>query len=190
MKEIDRRFQPKIIVPLGVAELLPLKDRGRVVEMDWWQTLAISEEIKIHFVPAQHWSGRGIFDGNKSFWGGFVIAGKKTKIFFAGDTGYSSHFKLIREKLGPMDISMMPIGAYEPRWFMREQHTNPEEAVLAHKDLGATLSIGIHFGTFQLTNEGIERPVTDLKKSLGRHSVAESDFLAPKNGQEIHLAFD
>lgn len=190
VEELDKRFGPKFFIPLGMGAYIPVADPARVQEMDWWQSADVAEDLIVHFVPAQHWSARTPFDANESFWGGFVLQGARNRIYFAGDTGYANHFNLIREKFGPMDVSMVPIGAYEPRWFMKEAHINPEEAVLAHKDLEAALTIGVHFGTFQLTDEGIDTPVIELKDALARHGVSESNFVAPRNGQEFAIDFN
>ena len=102
---------------------------------------------------------------------------QKKKIYFAGDTGYSEHFQQIQERLGIIDLALLPIGAYEPRWFMRDQHMNPEDAVLAHIDLEAILSIGMHFGTFQLTDESYDEPLKDLKLALTKYNVTNLSVL-------------
>lgn len=189
IEAIDKRFRPRVFVPLGMGKYTPVGDGGRLTEMDWWQAVQIADGLTIHFVPAQHWSARTPFDTNESFWGGFVIQGAETRMFFAGDTGYAEHFKLIREKFGPLDVSFLPVGAYEPRWFMKEAHLNPEDAVLAHKDLESALTVGIHFGTFQLTDEGMDTPVIELKDAMIKHGVADGNFVAPRNGQEFLLDF-
>jgi L-ascorbate metabolism protein UlaG (beta-lactamase superfamily) len=129
-----------------------------------------------------------MFDTNEALWGGFVIkAADQRQIFFAGDTGYGSHFKLIREKLGPMDISILPIGAYEPRWFMKVMHQNPEEAVQAHLDLESKFSIGTHFGAFQLTDEGVDEPVSALRVALEKLRVNPALFIAPDIGETTFM---
>lgn len=173
---LEKKFHPEFIAPLGNGSVLKKAGAIQVLETDWWQDLEFSG-LRVITVPAQHWSGRGLSDRNLTLWSGFVLQTAKKKIYFAGDTGYSSHFKQIREKLGILDIALLPIGAYEPRWFMREQHMNPEDAVFAHKDLEAKLSIGMHFGTFQLTDEGIDEPVTDLELALKKHSIANFSVL-------------
>jgi L-ascorbate metabolism protein UlaG (beta-lactamase superfamily) len=186
MKAIFKRQQPKILLPLEVGRYLPQEMRRQCHEMDWWDTHALSAGNKIHFVPAQHWSKRTPWDTNETLWGGFVIDTPEGKVFFAGDTGYASHFSAIRERIGHMDISLLPIGAYEPRWFMKMQHMNPDDSVQAHLDLESRLSLGIHYGTFRLTDEGIDDPVHDLAIALQRKDVSAQDFYAPKNGQSIH----
>jgi L-ascorbate metabolism protein UlaG (beta-lactamase superfamily) len=126
-----------------------------------------------------------MLDRNLSLWGGFVLNVGGVSVYFAGDTGYGPHFKMIREKLGTPDICLLPIGAYEPRWFMRDQHMNPEDAVKAHIDLEAKFSLGTHYGCFQLTNEAIDQPPKDLKIALNAKRVAESEFRAPETGETV-----
>ncbi len=108
-------------------------------------------------------------------------------MYFGGDTGYGPHFKETANRLGPFDISLIPIGAYEPRWFMKEQHMNPEESVQAHLDLKSKFSLGCHFGTFQLTDEGIDDPITDLVSARNKLGVKAEDFVSPENGQSFLL---
>lgn len=176
LKHIDEKFHPLFLVPLGDEELLKKAGIQNVREMDWWQEQRVKEHT-ITFLPAQHWSARGLFDKCKSLWGSYFISGKDFKTYFAGDTGYSDHFKRIRERLGGPDVALLPIGAYEPRWFMKFSHMNPEDAVVAHSDLAAKLSIGMHFGTFQLTDEGIDDPVEALKR------VAAENFIILDQGE-------
>jgi L-ascorbate metabolism protein UlaG (beta-lactamase superfamily) len=182
--KLTKKSNPLFIVPLGNKKILASVGTTHVIELDWWQKHEVPAG-NIYLTPAQHWSNRGLTDRNLALWGSFVLEMSESKIYFAGDTGYGVHFKLIEEKFGPMDIAILPIGAYEPRWFMKEQHINPAEAVQAHQDLKSKLSIGTHFGTFHLTNEGIEEPITDLKKALEEKKLAQEAFVAPKNGQTI-----
>ena len=137
-------------------------------------------------MPARHWSKRGLFDTNKSLWGAFAILGSK-KVYFAGDTGYSDHFTNAKKQFEYFDLSLIPIGAYEPRWFMKKAHMNPEESVVAHRDLNSNKSIGIHFGTFQLTNEKIDDPVKDLKKAMAEYKISNDDFLILGQGESYLL---
>jgi L-ascorbate metabolism protein UlaG (beta-lactamase superfamily) len=177
---LEKKFHPHFIVPLGNAELLKSEGIQKVTELDWWQS---AEGFQL--VPAQHWSARGMWDRNKTLWGGYVFELDKQKIFFAGDTGYGPHFKMIREKCGPMDISILPIGAYEPRWFMKDQHMNPDDAVLAHLDLGSHKSFAIHFETFQMTDEAFDEPRKTLQTSLVSHQLKLEDFFIPQVGETL-----
>ncbi|RYG00335.1 MAG: hypothetical protein EOO02_15130 [Chitinophagaceae bacterium] len=164
----------------------------RVTELDWWQETQVELEgsaqvVKVSVVPAQHWSKRGLFDTNKALWGGFVLQTSKAKIYFSGDTGYAGFFKSIFEKYGPMDLSIIAIGAYEPRWFMKEQHMNPAEAVQAHMDLHSKRTLGTHFGTFQLTDEAIDEPKLALERDLTANKILKGVFTAPDNGETLKL---
>lgn len=182
---IDKKDSPTFIVPLGNKKYLEDNGIQDVVELDWWQHYSTKDGSVITLVPMQHWSTRGLFDRFEALWGGYVIESSGLKVLFAGDTGYNRHFKEVEAKFGSMDLSLLPIGAYEPRWLMKDQHMNPTDAIQAHVDLKSKLSVGMHFGTFQLTDEGIEEPVTDLAMALAAEKLDPSEFLAPKNGQTI-----
>lgn len=178
--ELDKLYHPHFVVPLGNSKLLQENGIKNITELDWWQ-----KEDPVQLVPAQHWSARGLWDRNKSLWGGYVMRLADHKIFFAGDTGYGPHFKMIRENCGKIDIAILPIGAYEPRWFMKDPHMNPEDAVLAHLDLEATQSFAIHFETFCLTDEAFEEPGKDLSEALNKHHLKSEVFLAPQVGETL-----
>lgn len=162
LKKLNNKYRPLFLVPLGDYRIMHILGIKNVKEMDWWETHE-QNGVKIHFTPSQHWSARGLMDKCDSLWGSYFIESSEAKVYFAGDTGYGSHFKKIHEKLGAPDLSLLPIGAYAPRWFMKYHHMNPEDAVLAHKDLNAKMSLGMHFGVFQLTDEPIDEPVEKLK---------------------------
>lgn len=188
IRKLQKKFAPQFIVALGDAKLLQKFGVANVIELDWWQSYTVpNSDLEVTFTPAQHWSSRTPFDRNKSLWGGFVLKRKTSAIYFAGDSGYGNHFKKTADKLGPFNLSLIPIGAYEPRWFMREQHMNPEEAVQAHLDLQSTFSIACHFGTFQLTDEGIDDPVSDLEIAKKKLGVNANDFVTPENGQTYFI---
>lgn len=182
---IENKDHPTFIVPLGNKQYLEDNGIQKVVELDWWQRYTSNDGATITLVPMQHWSARGVFDRFEALWGGYVIESSGLQAMFAGDTGYNQQFKDIEAKFGAMDLSLLPIGAYEPRWFMKEQHLNPQDALQAHVDLRSKLSVGIHFGTFQLTDEGIEEPVTDLQEAMAAENINPNSFLTPKNGQTI-----
>ena len=140
-------------------------------------------EPNVTFVPAQHLSARGLFDRQNSLWGGYMIESRGCRVYFAGDTGYSTHFSEIRNRLGSPDIAMLGIGAYEPQWFMQPIHMNSAEAVCAHRDLGSKKSIGMHFGTFQLTAEAIEQPLVDLERARAENGIPEVEFVTLHEGE-------
>lgn len=182
LKRIDGKYHPLFLVPKGDEKLLKEEGIQNVHEMDWWE-VQILKGTNIAFTPAQHWSARGVFDHNDSLWGSFFIEHQHLKIYFAGDTGYGPHFKQIKEKLGSPDMAFLPIGAYEPRWFMKLHHLNPEEAVMAHRDLGAKTSLAMHFGTFQLTDEGREQPVQELEIARTKNDIDPEQFIILDQGE-------
>ncbi len=175
--------RPPLILS-GLGNGLFFKDRllTNFKDLDWDQSVQY-KNIEFVFTETRHRSGRGITDQNKTLWGGFVIKTRLGNIYFAGDTGYGPHFKDARKTHGDFSLSLLPIGAYEPRWFMKVAHLNPEDAVEAHMDLNSKKSMGIHFGTFQLTYESIDQPVIDLKKALTNKQISETDFIVPEFGK-------
>ena len=177
LKDIARRDQPMTITPLGNGPILQRQGLARIAERDWWERVELADGAGVIVTPAQHWSVRALPDRNRALWSGFIMETPRHKIFFAGDTGYAAHFKEIRARHGVMDLALLPIGAYEPRWFMKDQHMNPEDAVLAHLDLQAKRSIGMHFGTFQLTDEDFDAPVKELQAALKKHDATNFDVL-------------
>jgi L-ascorbate metabolism protein UlaG (beta-lactamase superfamily) len=182
LRRLADRGPSKFVVPSGVARLLRSQSIGPAQELDWGESLALPGNI-IHSVPAVHFSGRGIFDLNRTLWCGYVIEAAGRSIYFAGDTAFSAHFAGIRERFGAPDLALLPIGAYQPRWFMSAVHMSPEDAVRAHVILGARTSIAIHHGTFQLADEGIDTP-----KRLLRECAPDDSFLVLDNGQSATFA--
>lgn len=179
---LARRDNPLVVTGLGNAPLLQEHGIRHVTELDWWEHVAW-KDLRIHFTPAQHFSGRGLRDRDMTLWGGLWVETGAGACFFAGDTGYGPHFQAIRERLGSPRLALLPIGAYEPYWFMGPVHMNPDDAVRAHIDLDARLSLGIHFNTFQLTDEPIGQPVADLGEALLRHGVEPDDFRVLREGE-------
>jgi L-ascorbate metabolism protein UlaG (beta-lactamase superfamily) len=181
---LDCRFKPLFVAPLNNGSLLRSAGIRRIEELDWWQE-ATAAPLRMTLTPAQHFSARGPFDRNRALWGGFVISAGGRRIFFAGDTGYAPHFREVRERFGRIDLALLPIGAYEPRWFMKDVHMNPAEAVQAHLDLEAQRSIGMHFGTFQLTPEGITDPILALGEALRARHVPDTQFRVVDVGESL-----
>ncbi|MBP7075192.1 MAG: MBL fold metallo-hydrolase [Rhabdochlamydiaceae bacterium] len=187
IKAILSSNNPLVIAPLGNGTLLRSLGCTRVIELDWWDSFQATPLLNIALTPALHWSRRTLWDTCQALWGGFVIQSPPLKIFFAGDTGYHDHFQKIHQKFGPMDFSLLPIGAYEPKWFMKDAHMDPADAIQAHLDLHSKQSMGIHFGTFRLTDEGIDDPVDELKMVLVKAKVDPLSFTAPLLGQTITI---
>ena len=183
---LARRFNPVVLTPLGNAALVRSSGLRRVEELDWWQE-ATASALPIMLTPAQHFSARNPFDRNRALWGGFVLRSGGARIYFAGDTAYGSFFRDVRLRLGSIDLALLPIGAYEPRWFMQSVHMNPAEAVQAHLDLEASESIGMHFGTFQLTTEGIDEPLRALEEARRVRNIPQSRFRTLGFGESMRL---
>ena len=186
LRTLARRFDPLVVTPLGNGALVRSCGIKRVEELDWWQE-AKSTALPIALTPAQHFSARGPLDRNRALWGGFMLTTGGARIFFAGDTAYAPFFRDIRRRIGPVDLALLPIGAYEPRWFMQPVHMNPAEAVQAHLDLEASESIGMHFGTFQLTTEGIDEPLRALEEECRARDVPASRFRTLGFGESMHV---
>lgn len=172
LRDLDRLHQPRFFVPLGDAELLEEAGISQVVELDWWQEVALDGGYRLTFTPAQHNSGRSPWSHDRSLWGSYVIAGGDHVCYFAGDTAFADHFEAVRQRFGPIDLAMLPIGAYAPRERMRAYHMDPADAVQAHIALGAKVSVGMHYGTFQLTAEDHDAPPRELAEAI----AAEARF--------------
>ena len=177
--------QPLVLVPLKLKKLLESFGARNVKELGWWDSTNF-KNLTIHSVPVQHWSNRS-FNTNKTLWCGWVFENKNFKSMFVGDTGYSKDFSTIQKKFGPMDISLIPIGAYAPRWFMKDHHCNVEEAIQIHKDLKSKKSIAMHWGTFQLTDEAMDEPPKLLKKYTFENNLMSDEFIAMDHGESIIL---
>ncbi len=166
LKRIAKEQRPKLFAGLGNKQLLDEEQIEGAVDLDWWDEVPLSSDVKLTAVPAQHFSGRGPFDRDGTLWLGFVISGPAGRVYFAGDTGFGPHFQQIFERFGPVRLALLPIGAYRPTWFMSPVHISPAEALKAHQVLRAETSVGIHFGTFPLADDGETEPLEELEKQL------------------------
>lgn len=187
LRRIARRFDPLLLTPLGNGRLARRTGFTRIEELDWWQS-ASGSPVPVTVTPARHFSARTPFDRNRALWGSFVVDIAGRRLFFGGDSGYAPHFADIRRRHGAMDLSLLPIGAYEPRWFMQTVHMNPAEAVQAHIDLGSRQSVGMHFGTFQLTAEGIDDPLVALEVAKAERAIPSEAFLTLDFGASLHVS--
>lgn len=185
VKKLVARDNPLFIVPLGVDTIIrKAVSNAKIQTLDWGQSFK-ENHITVHAEPTQHWSARTPFDHSQSLWASYVIDTGKDKFYFSGDTGYASGkiFKDIGKKYGPIRFAMIGIGAYEPRWFMKESHIAPFEAIQIYQDIGAEYAMPIHFGTFQLSDEGHAQPVQDLNTALDEAKISQQKFKALQPGQ-------
>jgi L-ascorbate metabolism protein UlaG (beta-lactamase superfamily) len=174
-------------VPSRNGRLLQAEGLGRIRELDWWEDLELPGGFRITAVPARHWSQRELRDANQALWCSFVLEGPSGKVFFAGDTGFGTHFTQIREVCGPMRAALLPIGAYKPRAFMKHAHMDPEEAMQAALMLGAKTVVPMHFGTFPQGDEGYEAPLKDLAVALKDRPRLRSRVHVLKAGEGFDL---
>ncbi len=181
---------PMYYVPLGLAQWYESQGvaSDRVIEMDWWQTQKFTQNIAIKALPSQHWSARGLNDRFESLWASWAIQFNDFTLWFGGDTGYNEHvFTPIGDHLEQVDLALIPIGAYAPRWFMKDYHADPTEAVKIHQDVNAKFSVGMHWGTFPLTAEPPIEPAAKLRTALNTLSVSPDDFITLDIGQSISI---
>ncbi len=188
LKALEKQFSPLFVAGIGNQNFLEKQGLRRVKELDWWDLAPLPNGRRLHFVPAQHFSGRTPWNIDKSLWGGFVIESSIGQIYFAGDTGFGKFFEHIHERFPDIKLALLPVGAYEPRWFMGPVHLNPEDAVKAHKLLKPALSIGIHAGTFHLSDEGFDAPARELEMALKNHGVDPEEFIILTAGETITSA--
>ena len=175
---------PVYLVPEGLGGWFRRAGLKRLVEMQWWQTERIAG-LDITFVPAQHWSRRGIADTNTSWWGGFVVERGGIRAYHSGDTAWFDGFAGIGARCGEIHAAMLPIGAYAPRWFMREQHMDPEDAAKAFAALGAARFVAMHWGTFKLTDEDLREPPQLLREIWQRENRKAAQLEIPAIGQTL-----
>ena len=172
-----------IFAPLGYRDWFAKMGATNVTECDWWESAALGR-AELTCLPAQHWTRRA-FDISKRLWGSWMIRTPPRSVYFCGDSGYCPAFKEIRERAGAPDIALIPIGAYEPRWFMRAAHMNPEEAVQTFLDLGASEFVAMHWGTFRLTDEPMLEPPVRVRAAWLDHHLPERHLHIPRHGETL-----
>jgi L-ascorbate metabolism protein UlaG (beta-lactamase superfamily) len=178
----------RVIAGTGLAPFFASK--GLVcTELAWWQEARVGA-VTVRFVPSQHWSRRSFSDENETLWGGFVVEGSSARVYHSGDTAYFEGFSEIGTRYGPIDAALLPIGAYDPQWFMGKQHMNPEEAVRAHLDLGARHFVAMHWGTFQLTDEPLDEPPARLNAEWQRLGLDLARCHVPAIGSSLSFRRD
>ena len=172
LRQLTRDHHFKLLTPIGNGPFLQRRGIPVFQELDWWGSATLSPGINVTAIPARHFSGRGLFDRDRSLWSGFMIETPSGSICFAADTGFGGHFAEIRERLGAPRLALLPIGAFRPEWFMSRVHMSPEEALEAHRQLGAHTTVGTHFGTFRLADDGETEPQERITAGLAANAQA------------------
>ncbi|WP_024514830.1 MBL fold metallo-hydrolase [Bradyrhizobium sp. Tv2a-2] len=190
LSRLAKTFAPRVITPLGNDLAMRAADVAIKAESyDWHNRVEIGGGVAVTLVPTHHWSARGMFDRNRALWASFVLETQAGKIYIVGDSGYGEgkHFRHVAEAHGPLRLALLPIGAYEPRWFMRDQHMNPADAVKALADCRAEAALAHHHGTFQLTDEAIDAPALALAEALDAAKIPRERFAVLKPGQVVEI---
>ena len=190
LSRLAAKFSPRVITPIGNDLAMKHADtRIRAEGFDWDQRVELGSGLAVTLVRTRHWSARGPFDRNKTLWASFVLETPAGKLYLVGDSGYGGGrlFRRVRDQHGPLRLAILPIGAYEPRWFLRDQHMDPEEAVQALLDCGAEQALASHHGTFQLTDEAVDAPVEALQAALEAARLPPDRFVALRPGQVFEL---
>lgn len=188
--ELQKRFSPRFYVGLGNQSFLESEGLLNVKEMDWWDEdiffkEAKSDPLKITFTPTQHFSSRSPFDQNRTLWGSFLMIGSQSKVYFAGDTGYFDGFRKISEKVGNLDLAILPVGAYEPKWFMEPVHVDPTQSVQAFIDLKANYMLPMHYNTFVLSDEPLDQPLQETIRAFEEKGLQKSRLLGIQIGESF-----
>ena len=190
LSRLVEKFSPRVITPLGNDVTMRKADGAIKAEsFDWKDRVELGSGLAVTLVPTRHWSARGLFDRNKALWASFVLETPAGKLYIVSDSGYGdgTHFRNVGQAHGPLRLAILPIGAYEPRWFMRDQHMNPSDAVKALADCGAQQALAHHHGTFQLTDEAIDAPVIALGEALDAARIPREKFAVLKPGQVVEI---
>lgn len=184
VRQLQQRSGGKLqfFVPLGLKPWFAELGIDKVTELDWWQHAELGG-VRFTLTPLQHWSARSLGDRNRTLWGGWAITAPELNVFFAGDTGYSADFVEIGRRLGPFDLAALPVGAYEPRWFMGRQHVDPAQALQIHRDVRARQSLGVHWGVFEMADESLDEPRRALAAAREAAGMAESEFFVLRVGE-------
>lgn len=188
LRAVVARDDPAFVTPLGNAPLLAHAGTRRVTELDWFGAHTLPGGARITATPARHFSARTALDRNRALWAGFVVQWDGHHVLFAGDSGAGPHWAQIRERVGPPGLALLPVGAYNPRFLMQAVHMDPEEAVAAHRALGARFSIGMHFGTVQLTDEAVDEPEARLAAAAA--NLVPGTFTTLAFGETRHIRLD
>jgi L-ascorbate metabolism protein UlaG (beta-lactamase superfamily) len=194
LERLAEKGTPRSITPLGNRGLIRESGIPLVDELDWWESIRLSADVTVTLVPAQHFSARTLWNRNKALWGGFVVSGPAGNVFYSGDTGYGPHFREIARRFSPIRMALLPISPYRPRQskdapasYYSIVHMGPADAVQAHLDLGARVSVAFHFQVFQLGTDGFDDAVNELAAAVKDHDLPPDSFIAPTLGQAIEI---
>lgn len=194
LKRLALKGARRAVTPLGNGDLIRGSGIAEVAELDWWQSVRLSADVTVTLVPAQHFSSRTLWDRNEALWGGFVVSGPAGNVYFSGDTGYGPHFREIGRRFGPIQVAILPISPFRPPYskgpphrHYPEIHMGPAQAVQAHLDLGAGLSLAAHYQVFQLGADGFDDAVTELKSALAQRGLKSNEFITPPLGRALDL---
>ena len=191
LKRLAKKGTPRVAVSLGNFNLISGTGIPKIDEFDWWQSAPLSPDVMVTFVPARHFSSRTLWDRNETLWGGFVISGPSGNVFYSGDTGYGPHFKEIARRFSPVRAAILPISPFQPGQSKEPRHNSlhmgPMEAVQAHRDLNARVSIAAHFQVFQLGSDGFDDAVNELSAVLKEYNLRREVFVTPESGQPLDL---
>ena len=186
LRRLAQRHPALFVAPLRHHALLAAAGAHRIVELDWWQAHQLGPETAVTLTPSRHWSRRHIGGTNHRLWGGFHLRLGPHRVWFVGDSGYDQElFREVGRRAGAPDLALVPLGAYEPRWFMSAAHMNPAEAVRTHQDSGARRSVAMHWGAFQLTDEGRDEPVRALEQARASAGLGAEEFLVLQPGESV-----
>jgi L-ascorbate metabolism protein UlaG (beta-lactamase superfamily) len=192
LKRLAKKGVRRSVTTLGNRNIIHGTGIPAVDELDWWQSVSLSEEVTVTVVPAQHFSSRSLWDRNKTLWGGFVISGPSGNVYYSGDTGYGPHFREIARRFSPIRTALLPISPYWPKGSSEPQrdyftkiHMGPADAVQAHIDLGAKTSIAAHFQVFQLGMDGFDSAPAELNASLAERHISPESFIVPQPGKPV-----
>lgn len=187
LKKLHEKYEPLIFTPLGVGAYVKKIGLNNQPDLDWWQKREIpgADRMTLTCLPASHFSSRGTLDRNKTLWCGFMLESPQGSVYFAGDSGYGAFFQRIADNTPPMDIALLPIGAYKPEWFMSPIHTSPVDAVAIHQILKPGVSIASHFGTFPLADDNPETALAALEAAKAKEGIPKEAFIALEEGASL-----
>jgi L-ascorbate metabolism protein UlaG (beta-lactamase superfamily) len=193
LERLAEKGAPRAIAPLGNHELIRESGIPSVDALDWWESVRLSPDVTVTLVPAQHFSSRTLWDRNRTLWAGFVVSGPSGNVFYSGDTGYGPHFREIARRFSPIRVALLPISPFRPRQSQDPPasytsiHMGPADAVQAHLDLGAQMSIAAHFQVFQLGTDGFDDAVNELALTLKERDLQPDTFIAPTPGRAVEV---